>query len=71
VTVAAQRHDGAEHCQPQEQELGQLVSLNERAVEDVARDHGEEDDGLDQHQHRADHPGEAADLQSRANSCVV
>ena len=47
--IAAQRDHGAQHRQPQEQEVGQLVGPEERAVEHVARDDaGEQDDDLGQ-----------------------
>ena len=55
MPVAAQRDDGADHRQPQEQKRGEFVGPDDRAVEHIARDDaGKQDAGLGQHQHRAD-----------------
>jgi hypothetical protein len=45
VVAAAERDDGAEHDEPEEEGAGELVGPDERAVERVAEDDaGEEDD---------------------------
>ena len=79
VPVAAQRDDGADHRQPQEQKCGEFVGPDDRAVEDIARhDAGKEDAGLDQNQQGADELGGASDqhvegkggaAQRRARKC--
>ena len=47
VLVPPERHHGAEHRQPQEEDRGELVRPDERLVEDVAADDaGEEHDDL-------------------------
>ena len=62
VPVAAQRDDRAEHRQPQEQEGGEFVGPDDRAVEHVARDDaGKQNAGLRQHQQRAERLADAAD----------
>ncbi len=47
VGASPERDDAAQHRQPEEQDRGQLVGPDERAVDDIARDHaGEQDDDL-------------------------
>ncbi len=53
MLAAPERHGGAEHRQPQEQDRGQFVRPDQRAVEAVTRDHADEqDDHLRHHQQR-------------------
>ena len=53
VLGAAERHRGAQHRQPQEQDRGQFVRPDQRAVQAVARHHaGEQDDDLGDDQQR-------------------
>ena len=55
MSVTTQRHHGAQHREPQEQEVGQLIGPEQRTVEYVTRHHtGEQDQGLGHDDRRAD-----------------
>ena len=43
VRVAAHGEHGAEHREPDEQRRGQLVAPHQRAMQEVARDHADEE----------------------------
>jgi hypothetical protein len=62
MRVLAQRDDDTQHGQPQEQEIGQLVGPEDRAVEHVARDDARKQDRhLGQYQHGTDRFADGAD----------
>jgi hypothetical protein len=52
MLAALQRHHGAEHRQPQEQDGGEFVGPDQRAMGDAADHAGEQHDDLRQHQQR-------------------
>jgi hypothetical protein len=62
VPVTTQRNDHTEHRQPQEQEIGELVGPEQRAIEQVARhDTGEQDTDFGGDQRGADRFARDAD----------